>query len=166
MDGTGERTPRCRRGLSAGTERFEKKRILVAGRMRRKRPLLLRWMKMKLGLRWIRAIAISFFLLISISSSAEVLKIVVNDTIQPITEEYIARAIAEAQRGHDQALLIELNTPGGLLDSTRDIIHNIVTSPVPVIIYVSPAGRRAASAGFFILESADIAAMAPGTNTG
>jgi len=123
-------------------------------------------MKMKLGLRWIRAIAISFFLLISISSSAEVLKIVVNDTIQPITEEYIARAIAEAQRGHDQALLIELNTPGGLLDSTRDIIHNIVTSPVPVIIYVSPAGSRAASAGFFILESADIAAMAPGTNTG
>ncbi|HWF91427.1 MAG TPA: nodulation protein NfeD [Terriglobales bacterium] len=121
---------------------------------------------MKLGLRWIRAIAISFFLLISISSSAEVLKIVVNDTIQPITEEYIARAIAEAQRGHDQALLIELNTPGGLLDSTRDIIHNIVTSPVPVIIYVSPAGSRAASAGFFILESADIAAMAPGTNTG
>jgi membrane-bound serine protease (ClpP class) len=123
-------------------------------------------MKMKLGLRWIRAIAVSFFLLISISSSAEVLKIVVNDTIQPITEEYIARAIAEAQRGHDQALLIELNTPGGLLDSTRDIIHNIVTSPVPVIIYISPAGSRAASAGFFILESADIAAMAPGTNTG
>jgi membrane-bound serine protease (ClpP class) len=123
-------------------------------------------MKAKLALRWTRVIAVSFFLLISISSSAEVLKIVVNDTIQPITEEYIARAIADAQRGHDQALLIELNTPGGLLDSTRDIIHNIVTSPVPVIIYVSPAGSRAASAGFFILESADIAAMAPGTNTG
>ncbi|HEY1799675.1 MAG TPA: nodulation protein NfeD [Terriglobales bacterium] len=123
-------------------------------------------MKSKLALRWTRVIAASFFLLIAISSSAEVLKIVVNDTIQPITEEDIARAIAEAQRGHDQALLIELNTPGGLLDSTRDIIHNILTSPVPVIIYVSPTGSRAASAGFFILESADIAAMAPGTNTG
>lgn len=123
-------------------------------------------MKAKLALRCIRFLAVSFFILISVSSSAEVLKIVVNDTIQPITEEYIARAIADAQRGHDQAVLIELNTPGGLLDSTREIIHNIVTSPVPVIIYVSPAGSRAASAGFFILESADIAAMTPGTNTG
>ena len=123
-------------------------------------------MKSKLALRWTCFSAVFLFLLIAISSSAEVLKIVVNDTIQPITEEYIARAIAEAQRGHDQALLIELNTPGGLLDSTRDIIHNILTSPVPVIIYVAPTGTRAASAGFFILESADIAAMAPGTNTG
>lgn len=128
-------------------------------------------MKAKPALRCIRFLTVSFFVLIaflsiSVPSAAEVLKIVVNDTIQPITEEYIARAIADAQRGHDQALLIELNTPGGLLDSTREIIHNIVTSPVPVIIYVSPAGNRAASAGFFILESADIAAMAPGTNTG
>lgn len=128
-------------------------------------------MKAKPALRCIRFLTVSFFALIaflsiSVPSAAEVLKIVINDTIQPITEEYIARAIADAQRGHDQALLIELNTPGGLLDSTREIIHNIVTSPVPVIIYVSPAGNRAASAGFFILESADIAAMAPGTNTG
>jgi membrane-bound serine protease (ClpP class) len=99
-------------------------------------------------------------------SSAEVLKIVVNDTIQPITREYIARAIDEAHRRNDQALLIELNTPGGLLESTREIIERITNSPVPVIIYVSPSGTRAASAGFFILESADIAAMAPGTNTG
>ena len=63
-------------------------------------------------------------------------------------------------------MLIELNTPGGMLDSTRGIIHSILTSTVPVIIYVAPTGTRAASAGFFILESADIAAMAPGTNTG
>jgi membrane-bound serine protease (ClpP class) len=98
--------------------------------------------------------------------SAEVLKITVNDTIQPITAEYIGRALAEAERNQDQALLIELNTPGGLLESTRDIIEKILSSPVPVIIYVTPSGRRAASAGFFILESADVAAMAPGTNTG
>jgi membrane-bound serine protease (ClpP class) len=98
--------------------------------------------------------------------SAEILKIEVNDTIQPVTEEYIARAIAEAERNKDQALLIELNTPGGLLDSTRDIIEKILAAKVPVIIYVAPSGRRAASAGFFILESADVAAMAPGTNTG
>lgn len=99
-------------------------------------------------------------------ASAEVLKIVVNDTIQPISEEYIARAIEEAKRRNDQALLIEINTPGGLVDSTREIIEHITNSAVPVIIYVTPSGSRAASAGFFILESADIAAMAPGTNTG
>ncbi len=98
--------------------------------------------------------------------SAEILKVVVDDTIQPISEEYIARAIAEAARRNDQAVLIEINTPGGLVDSTRQIIEHITTSSVPVIIYVTPSGSRAASAGFFILESADIAAMAPGTNTG
>src|SRR5579863_5364905 len=100
------------------------------------------------------------------ASSAEVLKIVVNDSIHPITDEYIGRAIAEAERNKDQALLIEINTPGGLLESTRDIIEKILASTVPVIIYVTPSGSRAASAGFFILESADVAAMAPGTNTG
>jgi membrane-bound serine protease (ClpP class) len=100
------------------------------------------------------------------ASAAEVLKIVVSDAIHPITDEYIGRAIAEAERNKDQALLIEINTPGGLLDSTRDIIEKILASPVPVIIYVTPSGSRAASAGFFILESADVAAMAPGTNTG
>ncbi|MCU1298151.1 MAG: Nodulation efficiency protein NfeD [Acidobacteriaceae bacterium] len=98
--------------------------------------------------------------------SAEVLKIVVDDTIQPITAEYIGRAVEAAARNKDQALLIELNTPGGLLDSTHDIINKILASPVPVIVYIAPSGRRAASAGFFILESADVAAMAPGTNTG
>src|SRR5437899_12187782 len=99
------------------------------------------------------------------SASAEVLKIVVNDTIQPISEEYISRAIDEARRRNDQAILIEMNTPGGLVDSTRQIIEHITTSSVPVIIYVTPSGSRAASAGFFILESSDVAAMAPGTNT-
>jgi membrane-bound serine protease (ClpP class) len=103
---------------------------------------------------------------VTASSSAEVLKIVINDAIHPITTEYISRAIAEADRNKDQALLIEINTPGGLLDATREIIEKIVASPVPVIIYVTPSGSRAASAGFFILESADVAAMAPGTNTG
>jgi membrane-bound serine protease (ClpP class) len=106
------------------------------------------------------------FLCSSLPCSAEVLKIVINDTIQPITDEYIGRALAEAERNKDQAVLIELNTPGGLLESTRNITEKIVTSPVPVIIYVSPSGSRAASAGFFILQSADVAVMAPGTNTG
>lgn len=110
--------------------------------------------------------AIVLLLLFSRLASAEVLKIVVNDTIQPITDEYIGRALAEAKNTHAEALLIEINTPGGLVESTREIIEKIVDSPVPVIVYVTPSGSRAASAGFFILESADIAAMAPGTNTG
>jgi membrane-bound serine protease (ClpP class) len=105
-------------------------------------------------------------IIFSCISSAEVLKVVVDDTIQPITEEYIARAVDEAQRRNAQALLVEINTPGGLVESTRQIIEKITNSAVPVILYVTPSGSRAASAGFFILESADIAAMAPGTNTG
>jgi membrane-bound serine protease (ClpP class) len=102
----------------------------------------------------------------SSSVSAEVLKVVVNDTIQPISAEYIARAIAEAARRNDQAVLIEMNTPGGMVSSTREIIEKISTSTVPVIVYVTPTGGHAGSAGIFILESADVAAMAPGTAAG
>ncbi|HZQ96019.1 MAG TPA: nodulation protein NfeD [Candidatus Sulfotelmatobacter sp.] len=97
---------------------------------------------------------------------AEVLKIVVDDTIQPITAEYISRAIDEAAHRNAQALLIEMNTPGGLVSSTREIIEKITSSAVPVIVYVTPTGGHAGSAGIFILESADIAAMAPGTAAG
>jgi len=110
--------------------------------------------------------ALALFLLLSIASSAEVLRVAIDDAIQPVTAEYVARALQQAAANHDQAVLIEINTPGGLVDSTREIIEKIVASPVPVIIYVTPSGSRAASAGFFILESADVAAMAPGTNTG
>lgn len=101
-----------------------------------------------------------------LSASADVLKLVIDGTIQPLSEERFDRAIQEAQKSHAEALLIELRTPGGLMSSMEDIIHKILSSPVPVIIYVTPSGSGAASAGFFILESADVAAMAPGTNTG
>jgi len=100
------------------------------------------------------------------AARADVLKISINDTIHPITVEFIARAVDRAEQMNADALLIELRTPGGLADSTREIIEKIVGSRVPVIIYVAPSGARAASAGFFILEAADVAAMAPGTNTG
>jgi membrane-bound serine protease (ClpP class) len=106
------------------------------------------------------------FLFFCIASPAEVLKIRIDDTIHPITDEFIGRAIQNAEQNKDSALLIELSTPGGLADSTRDIITKITTSTVPVIVYVAPSGSRAASAGFFILEAADVAVMAPGTNTG
>lgn len=99
-------------------------------------------------------------------SRAEVVKIRIDGTINPITQEYIARAIARAEQVKADAVLIEISTPGGLADSTRSIIERMLASKVPVIVYVAPTGARAASAGFFILEAADVAAMAPGTNTG
>ena len=115
-------------------------------------------------------IALSFLLFTLLFAGSAfagtVVKIRVDDTIQPISAEYIGRAIEHARQTNADAVLIELHTPGGLVDSTREIIQKILTSPVPVIVYVAPSGANAASAGFFILESADIAAMAPGTNTG
>lgn len=93
-------------------------------------------------------------------------KFVLDDTIQPISAGQLDRAIARANTQGAAALLIELNTPGGLVDSMRGMAGAILTSRVPVIVYVSPAGARAGSAGFFLLEAADVAAMAPGTNAG
>ncbi len=112
------------------------------------------------------ALALLVITFLSSVSFGEVLKIVVDDAIQPVTAEYIARALDEAAAKHDEALLIEINTPGGLVDSTREIIEKVSTAAVPVIVYVAPTGARAGSAGIFILEASDIAAMAPGTNAG
>src|SRR6184192_100552 len=111
------------------------------------------------------AVLLSVLLLPSVTQ-ANVLKLVIDDTIQAATEERIERALNQAAAEKDDAVLIELSTPGGLMDAMREIMSKIIASPVPVIIYVTPSGSRAASAGFFVLESADIAAMAPGTNTG
>jgi membrane-bound serine protease (ClpP class) len=97
---------------------------------------------------------------------AQVVLLRLHDTIQPISEQYISRGLARAADIHADAVLIELDTPGGLLDSTRNVVHDILSSPSPVIVYIAPSGSRAGSAGFFILEAADIAAMAPGTNAG
>lgn len=104
--------------------------------------------------------------LFAFPARAQVLRVTIDDTIQPISAEYISRAIDQAQRINAQAVLIEMNTPGGLISSTREIIEKITSSPVPVIVYVTPTGGHAGSAGIFILESADIAAMAPGTAAG
>jgi membrane-bound serine protease (ClpP class) len=93
-------------------------------------------------------------------------KLVLSDTIQPVSSGELDRALAKADSDGAQALLIELNTPGGLLDSTRTMVGAILSSRIPVIVYVAPSGSRAGSAGFFILEAADVAAMSPGTNAG
>jgi membrane-bound serine protease (ClpP class) len=102
----------------------------------------------------------------AVSGKADVVRVVIDGTINPVSAEYIERGIARASDQHAQAVLIEIRTPGGLADSTREIIAKMLASPVPVIVYVYPTGSRSASAGFYILEAADIAAMAPGTNTG
>src|SRR5437867_766766 len=86
--------------------------------------------------------------------------------INPVSAEYINHVLAEAQEATAAAVVIRLDTPGGLDTSMRLIIKDITSSPVPVIVYVSPSGGRAASAGVFILYAAHIAAMAPGTNVG
>jgi membrane-bound serine protease (ClpP class) len=95
-----------------------------------------------------------------------VVKLTIHDTIQPITAEYLQRGLDTAARLHAQAVIVSLGTPGGLLESTRTMVQSIEDSPVPVIVFISPSGSRAGSAGFFLLEAADVAAMAPGTNAG
>jgi membrane-bound serine protease (ClpP class) len=86
--------------------------------------------------------------------------------VEPVLATYIEEGLAEAARKNASLVLITMDTPGGLSDSMKEIIQHILSSPVPVAVYVSPTGARGASAGFFILMSADIAAMAPGTRTG
>ncbi len=97
---------------------------------------------------------------------AQILELRIGDEIEPVMAEYIDNGIAEARRLHASLILITMDTPGGLSTSMEDIIHHILDSPVPVAIFISPVGSRGASAGFFILLSADVAAMAPGTHTG
>lgn len=99
-------------------------------------------------------------------SPSLVVKLSIHDTIQPITAAYLKRGLDDAASRHAQAVLISMGTPGGLLDSTREMVADIEASPVPVIIFIEPSGSRAGSAGFFLLEAADVAAMAPGTNAG
>ncbi len=96
----------------------------------------------------------------------EVLLVKVKSPIHPVSAELIADAIQEADRRNAAALIVELDTAGGLMTSTRDITTAILGARTPVVVYVSPGGAQAASAGFFILMSADVAAMAPGTNAG
>src|SRR6266478_6049726 len=100
------------------------------------------------------------------SSSPLVLELRLEGVVDPILATYIDEGLADAANRHAALVLITMDTPGGLSVSMEDIIQHILASPVPVAVYVSPTGGRGASAGFYILLSADIAAMAPGTHTG
>ena len=99
-------------------------------------------------------------------AAPRVLAVDIDSIVHPVTVEIVSRALDQAAHEHYDMVLIRLNTPGGLMDAMRETIQKIVASPVPVVTYVTPSGGRAASAGFFILEAGDVAAMAPGTNTG
>ena len=105
-------------------------------------------------------------LLFSVSSYASVLQLQIDGAIHEGTVHTIEQALAQAKEEKHEALLITLDTPGGLLDSTRKIVKIFLNEDFPIIVYVSPSGSRAGSAGTFITMAAHIAAMAPGTNIG
>jgi membrane-bound serine protease (ClpP class) len=99
-------------------------------------------------------------------SGGEVVELKLEGEVAPILANYVDEGLADAAQRHAALVLITMDTPGGLTDSMKEIIQHILASPVPVAVYVSPTGSRGASAGFYILLSADVAAMAPGTHTG
>ncbi len=107
-----------------------------------------------------------FFVAAGSAEAKEVLSIRVNSAIQPAIAGFVKESIEKAQEQGAEALLVLIDTPGGLDTSMRDIVKSIMDSSIPVIVYVAPSGARAASAGSIILLSSHIAAMAPGTNVG
>jgi membrane-bound serine protease (ClpP class) len=111
-------------------------------------------------------LAILFAALIEAQDGAGIFRLKLDDQITPASAEVILSAIDRAERAGAAALIIELNTPGGLETSMREIVSRLIASRVPVVVYVAPSGSRAASAGFIIMLAADVAAMAPGTNAG
>ncbi len=113
-----------------------------------------------------KKILFAVLLLPSMAMCQTVLSITVKGGINPSSAEYIQKAIKQAEQEKAGALLIHLNTPGGLVSSTRDIVSSMLRSRVPIIVYVNPEGAHAGSAGVFITLAANIAAMAPGTNIG
>jgi membrane-bound serine protease (ClpP class) len=114
-------------------------------------------------------LAVSAFLLsqwTATAAAAKVVAITVDGVVHPITVEILSHALEHARNQKADLILIRLNTPGGLIDATRRLVEQIDASPVPVVTFVTPSGGRAASAGFFLLQAGDVAAMAFGTNTG
>ena len=95
-----------------------------------------------------------------------VIRLDIVGSINPGTADYIHTGLRRAADEHAAALLIVLDTPGGLLESTKEIVKDLLSAPVPVIVYIAPPGGGAISAGFFVTLAAHIAAMSPGTNIG
>jgi membrane-bound serine protease (ClpP class) len=123
----------------------------------------------RLRIAFVPAAALLFAAVVLLAQPAprpEVLRLPIDSVIHPIAAEFVADAVREADRAGAAALVIELDTPGGLTTSTREITTSMLGARTPVVVYVAPSGAQAASAGFFILMAADVAAMAPGTNAG
>jgi len=114
----------------------------------------------------VTCLALWFTPFLACASGEKVCLIKINGAIGPATASYISRSIGEAQSQNAQCLIIQLNTPGGLLDSTQVIVQKLLASPVPVVVYVAPIGATATSAGCFITLAASVAAMAPATTIG
>jgi membrane-bound serine protease (ClpP class) len=114
----------------------------------------------------VTCLALWFTIFLACASGEKVCLIKINGAIGPATASYISRSIGEAQSQNAQCLIIQLNTPGGLLDSTQVIVQQLLASPVPVVVYVAPIGATATSAGCFITLAASLAAMAPATTIG
>ena len=114
----------------------------------------------------VTCLALWFTAFLACASGEKVCLIKINGAIGPATASYISRSIGEAQSQNAQCLIIQLNTPGGLLDSTQVIVQQLLASPVPVVVYVAPIGATATSAGCFITLAASVAAMAPATTIG
>jgi membrane-bound serine protease (ClpP class) len=117
----------------------------------------------------LRKTALIVGLLCALRAQGAVNKVVavdVDGVVHPITVEIVSHALEQAQRENAELLLLRLNTPGGLFEATRQIVEKMLASPVPVVTFVTPSGGRAASAGFFLLQAGDVAAMAAGTRTG
>ena len=143
----------------------------AALRLRKEKLLNRPWLAAFCLLFCVLAAAAGVLLLPSSSASEKmngpsVLELKLDGEVEPILATYIDEGLQDAAQRHASLVLITMDTPGGLSDSMKDMIQHILASPVPVAVYVSPTGARGASAGFYILLSADIAAMARGTHTG
>src|SRR5471030_810420 len=115
---------------------------------------------------WARFFGLLLLGMTAAVGAEKVAMIEINGPIGPATASYIARAIGEAESQKAQCLIIQLDTPGGLLDSTKTIVQAFLASPIPTVVFVAPSGATATSAGCFITLAADVAAMAPTTTIG
>ncbi len=111
-------------------------------------------------------ITVALLVIFANTAFAKIVHIKIDGGISPGTSLFVENSIKYAESTNAEAMIITLNTPGGLLDATRDIVQNIMASKVPIAVYIAPGGARAGSAGVFITLAANIAAMAPGTNIG